>query len=232
MLIGILGSKGRLGTALGAECRRVGVPVVAELDRAGLVESSAPSVVFDASSATLFDRTVELVDRWQAALIYCVSVVPPERHRVLHQLAERRPVVLATNLSLGHWLQTKLTQQVATLVKQCDLAVTAAMYERHPVTKRDRPSASAVQLAQTWQEHAPAAASEVVGLRYGQPVSDHWVQLDLTGESLCITHQVSNLSAAAVGGLLLASRAHELPAGLVTSDEAFDEVFGGSPRWR
>ena len=178
----------------------------------------------------MFPSTAQLVDRWQASLIYCVSVVPPEHRRLLHQLAERLPVVLATNLSPGHWLQVKLTRQLATLVKQCDLAATAAVYERHPVTKRDRPSASAAQLAQAWQEHAPAAASEVVSLRHGPAVSDHRVQLDLMGESLCIAHQVSNLSAAAAGGLLLAARAHELPAGFVTSDEVFDDLFGGYPR--
>ena len=230
MRIGIIGSSGRLGGALSAACRTAGVPVVAALNRTGLVESAAPSVVFDASSAAMLQRTVELVDGWQASLIYCVSVLPPEHRRLLHQLAERLPVVQATNLSPGHWLQTKLTQQLATLVKQCDLVATAAVYERHPVTKSDRPSASAFQLAQAWQQHAPTAVSEIVGLRHGPAVSDHRVQVDLMGESLCIAHQVSNLSAAAAGGLLLAARAHELPAGFVTSDEVFDELFGGYPR--
>lgn len=227
MRIGIIGSRGRLGSALGTACTNAGMPVVAELDRAGLVESATPGVVFDASSAEVFQRTVQLVDRWQASLVYCVSVLPPQHRRVLDQLAERRPVVLATNLSAGHWLQARLIRQLAALVKQCDLVATAAVYERHPVTKRDRPSASARQLAQAWQDHAPAAVSEIVSLRHGPAVSGHRVQVDLAGESLCIAHEVSDLSAAAQGGLLLAARAHALPAGLVTSDEVFDEVFGG-----
>jgi 4-hydroxy-tetrahydrodipicolinate reductase len=227
MRIGIIGSRGRLGSALSAACDSAGIPVVAELDRAGLAESAVPGAVFDASSAEVFDRTVQLVDRWQAPLVYCVSVVPPEHRRVLDRLAERLPVVLATNLSPGHWLQTRLIRQLATLVKQCDLTASAAVYERHPMTKRDRPSASAVRLAQAWQEHAPAAVSEIVSLRHGPAVSGHRVQVDLAGESLCVAHEVSNLSAAAQGGLLLAARAQALPAGLVTSDEVFDEIFGG-----
>ncbi|HST48468.1 dihydrodipicolinate reductase C-terminal domain-containing protein [Jatrophihabitans sp.] len=230
MRIGIIGSRGRLGSALAAACQDAGVPVVAELDRTGLVESAVPSVVFDASSAAMLRCTLQLVDRWQAALIYCVSVLPAEHRRLLERLAERLPVVLATNLSPGHWLQTRLTRQLAVLAKQCDLAATAAVYERHPRTKRDRPSASAVELAAAWQDHAPTAVSEVVGLRYGPAVSDHRVQLDLAGESLSIAHEVTNLCAAAQGGLLLAGRAHELPAGLVTSGEVFDEVFGGWAR--
>jgi 4-hydroxy-tetrahydrodipicolinate reductase len=230
MRIGIIGSRGRLGSALVAACERAGAPVVAELDRAGLAESAPPSVVFDASSATMFRCTLQLVDRWQAALIYCVSVLPPEHRRLLDRLAERLPVVLATNLSPGHWLQTRLTRQLAALIKQCDLAATAAVYERHPTTKQDRPSASALQLAQAWQDHGPAAVSEVVGLRHGPAVSSHRLQLDLAGESLSISHEVSNLSAAAEGGLLLAARAHRLSAGLVTSDEVFDEIFGGWAR--
>lgn len=230
MRIGIIGSGGRLGGALSAACRGAGIPVVAEFTRSGLVETAVPTVVFDASSAAMVQRTVQLVDGWQAPLIYCVSVLPPEHRRLLGQLAERLPVVLAVNLSPGHWLQTTLTRQLAMLVKQCELAATAAVYERHPVTKRDRPSASAVQLAQAWQEHAPSAVTEVVSLRHGPAVSDHHIQLDLMGESLSIAHQVSNLSAAAAGGLLLAARAHQLPAGFVTSDEVFDELFGGYPR--
>lgn len=230
MQLGIIGSSGRLGGALAAACQHAGLPVVAELNRTGLVETAVPNVVFDASSAAMFRRTLRLVDRWQAALIYCVSVLPPEHRRQLDRLAERRPVLLATNLSPGHWLQTRLTRQLAALVKQCDLVATAAVYERHPATKRDRPSASAVQLARAWQDHAPTAVSEVVGLRHGPAVSSHRVQLDLAGESLSISHEVSNLSAAAQGGLLLAAKALELPAGLVTSDEVFDDVFGGWTR--
>lgn len=230
MRIGIVGSSGRLGSALTTACRSAGVPVVAELNQAGLVESARPWVVFDASSAAAFECTIELVGRWQAPLIYCVSVLPPEHRRALDRLAERVPVVLATNLSPGHWLQTRLTRQLAVLAKQCDLAATAAVYERHPRTKQDRPSASATQLAQAWQDHGPAAVSEVVGLRHGPAVSSHRVQLDLAGESLCIAHEVSDLSAAARGGLLLAAHVHELSAGLVTSDEAFDEIMGGGIR--
>ncbi len=230
MQIGIIGSRGRLGRALGAACKGAGVPVVAEFDREGLAESDRPSVVFDASSAAMFRCTVQLVERWRAPLIYCVSVLPPEHRRVLCDLAESLPVLLATNLSPGHWLQTRLIAQLAAQVRQCELVCTAAVYERHPRTKRDRPSASALQLAQVWQDNGCQAVSEVVSLRHGPAVSGHRMQVDLAGESLCIAHEVSDLSAAAVGGLLLAARAHELPAGLVTSDEIFDEVFGGQTR--
>lgn len=228
--IGIIGSSGRLGSALSAACKSTGVPVVAEFDRGGVVESDRPSVVFDASTAAMFGCTVQLVERWQASLIYCVSVLPPEHRRVLGQLAERVPVLLATNLSPGHWLQTRLIAQLAALVTQCQLACTASVYERHPRTKQDRPSASALQLAQVWHDNGRTAVGEVVGLRYGPAVSEHQVRVDLAGESLRISHEVSDLSAAAAGGLLLAARAHELPAGLVTSDEVFDDVFGGQPR--
>jgi 4-hydroxy-tetrahydrodipicolinate reductase len=230
MQIGIIGSSGRLGSALGAACRSAGIPVVAELGRGGLVESGRPNVVFDASSAAGFDCTIQLVQRWQASLIYCVSVLSSEHRQVLDQLARQLPVLVATNLSAGHWLQTKLIGQLATLVTQAELACTAAVYERHPRTKQDRPSASALQLAQVWQDSGQHAVSEVVGLRHGPAVSGHRVQVDLAGESLHIGHEVSNLSAAAAGGLLLAARAHELSTGLVTSDEVFDDVFGGSQR--
>lgn len=227
MRIGIIGSRGRLGGALAAACQRAGLPVVAELDRTGLVETAVPTVVFDTSSATAFRSTLDLANRWQAPLIYCVSVLPDEHRRLLDRLAERLPVVLATNLSPGHWLQTRLIRELAVLVKQCDLAATAAVFERHPTTKRDRPSASARQLAEAWQDHAPSAVAEVLGLRYGPAVSGHQLHVDLAGESLTISHEVSSLTAAAEGGLVLAARAQELPPGLVTSGELFDDVFGG-----
>lgn len=230
MRIAIIGSSGRLGSALRAACRSAGVPVVAELGRDGLVESDRPSVVFDASSTAAFGCTVQLVQRWQASLIYCVSVLPPEHRRALGQLARQVPVLVATNLSPGHWLQLKLIGQLAGLASRCELAHSAAVYERHPRTKQDRPSASALQLAQAWLDGGRQPVSEVVGLRHGPAVSDHRLRVDLAGESLSIEHGVSDLSAAAAGGLLLAARVHELPAGLVTSDEVFDDVFGGQQR--
>ena len=68
---------------------------------------------------------------------------------------------------------------------------------------------------------------QVLDAQDGPAVSGHRLQVDLDGESLSIHHEVSNLSAAAAGGLLLAARAHRLAAGLITSDQVFDEVFGG-----
>ncbi|AOS63970.1 dihydrodipicolinate reductase [Actinoalloteichus hymeniacidonis] len=194
--------------------------------RAGWVEDTPPTVLVDASAPEALCDTVARCRRTGAALVYCVSNVPTEESHRLAALSAEIPVVVADNLSLGHWLQTRMIRMVAGLTASMPRSPRMSVHERHPVTKRDRPSASARSLMRAWMESAPpGSVGETTSQRSGQPVSDHVVTFDLPGMSLSIEHSVSDLSAAASCLLDVIEHVRRLPPGLHPIHEVYALLY-------
>ncbi len=229
VVLGVVGSTGRLGSALLAECALRGVEVGVTASRAGWSAATPASVLVDASAPEALPDTVAYCERTDAALIYCVSRVSDDARDRLHALAHSIPVVLADNLSIGHWLQTWLVRSVADLTAALPQPPQMSVHERHPVTKADRPSASARSLAAVWAESAPPElCGETSVQRAGQPVSDHVVTFDTPGMSLSITHSVTDLRTAVAGLLGVAGHVRGLVPGCHPIFEVYSEVYGGS----
>lgn len=222
---GIVGATGRLGSALDRALTAAGGTVSLRADRSGWRMDGPPAVVVDASAAGCFGRTVDLCCDTGAALVYAVSDLPPAHLARLGELAGRVPVVRATNLSLGHWLQTELLETVARTSTALPRMPDASVWERHPITKADRPSASARALAEVWRAATGTAVSDVASRRGGHPVSSHSVQVDLPQESITITHAVAGIEAAVRGALLVLGWIGSAPAGLVTTRQVFDDLL-------
>jgi 4-hydroxy-tetrahydrodipicolinate reductase len=225
-VLGVVGAEGRLGKAILAECTRLGVRVGVTASRAGWRTEETARVLVDASGPSALDDTIGYCERTGAALIYTVSSVSTEARERLVALSARTPVVLADNLSIGHWLQVQLIQAVASLTSSLADPPRMSVLERHPVTKLDRPSASAKSLAAAWGEAAVPAAGEIVAQRAGQPVSDHVVTFDLPGVSLSIGHSVSDLRAAATGLLGVIGYVGRRFEGFSTIFEVYSRVYG------
>ncbi|MBB4910645.1 dihydrodipicolinate reductase C-terminal domain-containing protein [Actinophytocola algeriensis] len=229
--LGVVGSTGRLGTAIMAECRHRNVPVGVTASRAGWRLDEPANVLVDASSAGALADTVDHCQRHQAALVYAVSTISPAAHDRLWRLSELVPVLLADNLSFGHWLQTALVRTIATLTAPFENQPRMSVFERHPVTKADRPSASARSLAAAWAGASPPNChGEVASFRAGQPVSDHVVTFDLPGESVSVHHGVSDLRAAAMGLLVAAAHLAGRSPGLLLMDEVYSAVAAEGAR--
>jgi 4-hydroxy-tetrahydrodipicolinate reductase len=222
-VLGVVGVGGRLGGAIVTECGRRGVRVGVRATRAGWTVDARADVLVDASGPDAFDRTVAYCADHGSALIYAVSSVSPVSLGRLRDLSTDVPVVVADNLSVGHWLQLTMVRQVAALAGVLDTPPRMSVFERHPVTKRDRPSASARSLAAAW----PSGPGEITSLRAGHPVSDHSVILDLPGESVVIEHGVTNLGAAATGAVIAAWRVATAPPGLSTMEDIYAAHCGG-----
>jgi 4-hydroxy-tetrahydrodipicolinate reductase len=234
VVLGVVGGTGRLGSAVLAECARLGVEVGVTASRAGWVETTPASVLVDASAPEALQDTAGYCERTGAALIYCVSRLSDRARDRLTALAAGTPVVLADNLSIGHWLQTALIHVVADLTHALPQRPRMSVHERHPVTKQDRPSASACSLAAAWASTAPPELrGETTAQRGGQPVSDHVVTFDMPGMSLSIRHSVTDLTAAATALLGIAGHVRSLPPGCYPVFEIYSGRYGdpgGAPR--
>lgn len=221
----VVGGRGRLGSAVTAECRRRGIAVQGKQADEAWPELSPAPVVLDASGPDGLAGTMAFCQRTGAALVYAVSGLSGAGRGSLEQLAAAVPVVLATNLSLGHWLQSRVGRWLASTVRDLDEAVDASVWERHPRTKQHRPSSSAVELAEEWAAHSGASTPEIVSLRSGHPVSEHGLQLDWAYESLSVHHDVRDLRAAAAGAMLALGHAAAASPGLIRFDAVLDQML-------
>ncbi|MET9628340.1 dihydrodipicolinate reductase C-terminal domain-containing protein [Lentzea sp. NPDC006480] len=227
---GLVGSSGRLGTAIRAVCAERGMPVVLEATSSGIVRRADPDVVICAAHREALDTAAGLCRDTGAALVLCASGLLPEDLVQVRELSRAVPVVVAPNLALGHWLQLRVVRSIAELAAKAAPPPQATVDERHPVTKAHRPSTTAEVLAEAWQEHAGFAATEVVSLRTGLPVSEHALRVTFAGESLAVHHDVRDLRAAANGALLAARWATTAPSGLHPMSAVYDHMFGVDER--
>lgn len=182
-------------------------------------------LVLDAGGPDGLASTVAFCQRNRAGLVYAVSGLSDAGRSALQQLAGTVPVVVATNLSVGHWLQARVSRWLARTVCELDEAVQASVWERHPRTKQHRPSSSAIELAQDWAADSGAPVPEIVSLRSGHPVSEHAISLDWAYESLSVHHDVRDLRAAAAGAMLALRHAASAGPGLARFDAVLDDLL-------
>jgi 4-hydroxy-tetrahydrodipicolinate reductase len=224
--LGVVGASGRLGASIVALARQrgVAVPLLASR-RAGWMSERRPEVVINAAPAAALADVITYCDREAVAMVCASSNLSVADEGALAELGLRVPVVRASNLSFGHYLQTEALAAVARCVAQHIEAddfvnpVEARVVERHPAHKADRPSATALRLAALWGQHGGAAKIEA--LRHGLAVSDHQIGWAFEGEELVIDHRVVDRAAAARGALRAAAWLVGRPAGLFEMAEVY-----------
>ncbi|MFE6159667.1 dihydrodipicolinate reductase C-terminal domain-containing protein [Streptomyces sp. NPDC056486] len=230
--IGVFGA-GRLGRAIHRTATAEGHSVhLYDPRRPDHWDSApAPDVLVDCSAPAAVAQAVDLSGRLGVALVECVSGLDEDRLRLLDAHAAKVPVVLAPNLSLGNYLQTRALRHVAEVVATMERAgITgavpeAAVLERHPATKAHRPSTTASRLAREWLRHTGRPAADVASLRCGPAVSDHEVRLEWPEQSLTVIHQVHSVDAAAAGAIGAAGWSAGRAPGTYRIHEVFDDLL-------
>jgi 4-hydroxy-tetrahydrodipicolinate reductase len=113
-------------------------------------------------------------------------------------------------MALNEALRTKVPAWECTIV------------ERHTTSKRDRPSATARELASFWYRTSGRAVADLAAIRGGLPLSDHEVILTSEEELLTIKHSVTDRRAAARGALLAGCWIVAQPPGFYQISDVFD----------
>jgi L-fuculose-phosphate aldolase len=199
--VAVVGAGGRLGSAVLGLYPEYGLDVVLAAGRGDWPGSARPQVVIDAATADAARRTVAYCRDTRAALVSCASAMDEQQLAEIADLAKEVPVVRAANLSIGHWLQQRAIRSVAQVAAALPVKLSAAVLDRHTSTKRDRPSATALVLAQNWTAWTGLAVDDVASYRSGLRVCEHQLQLTFGDETLTFHHQVQDLRAAAYGAV-------------------------------
>lgn len=221
-LIGIVGL-GRLGSAVAERCGHHGLPVTLRASRGtGWRVDTVPDVLIDASAPAAHERVVEYCGEHGVALVECVSNLSSAQWSRIAELATHVPIVRATNLTIGNYVQSLLVRYVGSLAS---FHYPASVWERHPATKAHRPSATAVELARTWTEQTNTEPTEISSQRCGLPVSEHEFMWTLSAETLTLRHSVTSFAAAADGAIAAARSLPGREAGLVGMHAVYDDLL-------
>ena len=221
--IGVVG-RGRLGSRVLDACARQGRPVVLTASRtAGWRADGVPGVLVDVSGPEAHEEVREYCLRHRVALVECVSNLGPEQWAALEELSRQVPVVRATNLSVGHYAQSRMVEWLAALGVHTAFPAETSVLDQHPATKAHRPSATATALARLWTS-AGGEVAEISSRRAGPPVSDHEVMWSWPSETLVLRHSVRDLDAAVSGALAAVRWARQARPGLVDMRVVYDDM--------
>jgi 4-hydroxy-tetrahydrodipicolinate reductase len=239
--IGVFGASGRLGTrivALASESADLRVVRALGRDTPAAEDLEGCDVVIDVAVP---DATDDLMRRLAGARVPLVSGVTGRstaQVAALEGYAERAPVLLASNFSVGVALLRRLVAIVGEAVPW-----EAEIFELHHRRKLDAPSGTALSLAQavarardlSWPSSARAPrgagarGADEIGLavaRGGDVVGEHTVFFLGEAERLELTHRATDRGLFAAGALHAARWLANRSPGLYGMD---DVVLGPPP---
>jgi 4-hydroxy-tetrahydrodipicolinate reductase len=172
---------------------RLGLAVGADLDAA----LTGARVVVDFATAEATTANIGVAAARGVAAVVGTTALGPAGRAALTAAAERVPIVVAPNMSVGVNLLFALLPQAARVLGEAyDVGVT----EIHHRAKRDAPSGTALRLCEVLRD---AVGHEVpaVSLRGGTVVGDHTASFLGPGERLEITHRAETREPFARGAL-------------------------------
>ena len=193
----------------------VGVKISSDFISA--IENADVYIDFTAPEASLKFLTLAS-SKGKAAVIGTTGFTASDMEFIKKE-AEKIPVVLAPNMSLGVNLLFYLTKKITEVLK--DKQYDIEMVERHHRHKLDAPSGTAVKLGEIvaetvgkeldeiikWGRHGRSdnerSASEVgiMSLRGGEIVGEHTVYFSGSAEELIVTHRAYSREAFAQGAV-------------------------------
>lgn len=198
---------------------------LAGLKNAGLAATGDAGALFAASDAVidftrpeLLARHAELAVRHSTALVVGTTGFEPAARAALDKAAEKIPVVLAANMSVGVTLLGQLVRQLAAKLDPATFDIEIVeMHHRHKI---DAPSGTALALAEAAAQGREVTLADIVRksrdgqigprpageigistLRGGDVVGDHTVIFAAEGERIELTHKASSRQVFARGAV-------------------------------
>src|SRR5947209_2839273 len=214
----INGGKGRIGQAIAAAAREMGINVGASVDIGDDVARGLAKcdLVIDFSSHAATRALLELAVAQRKPVVLGTTGHSADEKKQLLALAAKIPCVWAGNFSVGVNLLFALTRRAAAVL---GADYDAEVIEMHHRFKKDAPSGTAARLLEIILEERKLKAdalrhgrkgitgertSTEVGihaLRGGDVVGDHTVIFAALGERLELTHKASDRGIFARGAL-------------------------------
>lgn len=204
----ISGATGRMGTRLCAMANESEqFDLIATLhsgaDDAAWREaaSASPEIVIDFSTDDGANRAATLAGDTGAALLVGTTGLSAQTLANIEFTAQRAPVMIAPNTSLGVAVVKHLAAQTARLLgREYDID----LIDIHHRQKRDAPSGTALRIAETMREVSPEhhlESQRMHSLRSGDVVGEHQIIFSGPGEKISLIHAATSRDVFVSGAL-------------------------------
>ena len=239
MKIVVCGAEGHMGRLV-VECLGEALPgaelvkVSPRLSCARLKDAPAADCAIDFSFHTVTPELAEYGVRTGTPLVVGTTGQTPEEMAALLQAAERIPVFLSRNLSLGAALLGRFAEMAARAMPDADVEIV----ETHHNRKADAPSGTALVLAECVRSARPGSVvvtersgrrkPEEIGvhsLRMGNVPGVHEVYLAAPAETLVLRHEVHDRRIFADGAVRAAKFLMGKPAGYYGMEDLLREEW-------
>lgn len=157
---------------------------------------------FTTPGATL--NHVEICAQRGYSMVIGTTGFSVEQRQQIQEAAQKIPIVLSPNMSLGINLSFKLLElAAATLKDQAEIAI----LDIHHKHKKDAPSGTALKMAEVLQiargttSDLGTSKIDISSLRLGDTIGEHTTLFALEGECLEIRHKATDRLAFAKGAL-------------------------------
>ncbi len=208
--LAVFGAAGHMGArtcSLARDDRRF--QLIAEIDRASGSDASGVGqepidVIIDFSSDSGARAAAALGLSRGAALVVGTTGLSRQTLAALDVASRTVPVMVAANTSVGMAVLRELATRAALLLGE---GYDANLIEVHHLRKRDKPSGTALSLAELLREKAGVKLppDRIHAIRSGDVVGEHTVEFSAAGERLKICHIATSRDLFARGALRAAA---------------------------
>jgi 4-hydroxy-tetrahydrodipicolinate reductase len=234
----LVGAAGRMGQAITRAAEDVAdIEIQARANRGDAIEDavSGCDVVIDFSHADATERNCAAAVTSGKPIVIGTTGHSSAQLGIIEKTAQRVPVILAANFSVGVNTLFWLSRRAAELLGD---SFDIEIVETHHRLKKDAPSGTAKRLAQLLAEarrlsyaenvahgregqvgERPANEIGVHAIRAGDVVGEHTVMFAGSGERLELTHKASSRDTFAVGALRAALWVVGQPAALYSMED-------------
>ena len=136
----------------------------------------------------------------------------------IHEISKEIPVLIAPNTSMGLALFKKILVHSKEVL---NIASSIEIYEQHHKEKKDSPSGTAINLKDQLKDILSNKDIQIVSSREGDSPGVHTLKLSFEGETLEISHKVSDRSIFAKGAIIAGKWLKNKPPGLYTMQDIY-----------
>jgi len=137
---------------------------------------------------------------------------------VINEISKEVPLLIAPNTSMGIAIFKKILDQSKGVL---NIASSLEIHEKHHEGKKDSPSGTAINLKEQLKEILSTEDIEIVSFREGDSAGEHSLKLSFEGETLEISHKVSDRSIFAKGAIIAGKWLKNKPPGLYTMQDIY-----------
>ena len=212
--VAVVGAAGRMGQTIIAVANSESVEIISKLDQGDQITSAGADVLIDFSQPNVGDAVCEAGLKTNTPLVIGTTGHSAAQRKAIESAANRLPIVLAPNFSIGVNALFWLTEQAARILGDSfDLEIV----EMHHRLKKDAPSGTARTLAEILQRERKTTRLRhgregmlgerdpfeigIHAIRGGDVVGDHMVIFAGKGERLELTHRAASRETFARGAL-------------------------------